>query len=70
MDPGDRRRVSLTPTALGRSAMQSAYQATGARLAERLATLPAAKRRTILKTMQMLASIFVPGGGAETTLRQ
>jgi DNA-binding MarR family transcriptional regulator len=70
MDPGDRRRVSLAPTALGRSAMQSAYQATGARLAERLAALPAAKRRTILKAMQVLASIFVPGGEAEAKLRK
>lgn len=58
MDLGDRRRVTLAPTALGRTAMQSAYEATAARLAERLAALPASERRTILKAMQILESIF------------
>jgi DNA-binding MarR family transcriptional regulator len=68
MDPGDRRRVSLAPTALGRTAMQSAYKATESRLAERLAGLPASERRTILKAMQVLESIFVSGREAKTAL--
>jgi DNA-binding MarR family transcriptional regulator len=70
MDPGDRRRVSLAPTALGRRAMQSAYEATESRLAERLAVLPAAERHTILKAMQVLASIFGPGREAKVSLRE
>jgi MarR family transcriptional regulator for hemolysin len=68
MDPGDRRRVTLAPTALGRTAMQSAYEATAARLAERLAALPASERRTILKAMQILESIFVSGREAKTAI--
>jgi DNA-binding MarR family transcriptional regulator len=70
MDPGDRRRVSLASTARGRKAMQAAYQATEARLAERLEALPVAKRRTILKAMEVLASIFGPGREAKTRLRK
>ncbi|MGA8573586.1 MAG: hypothetical protein ACLP7A_14210 [Desulfobaccales bacterium] len=46
MDPGDRRRVTLAPTALGRTARQSALEATAARLAERLASLPSSGRRS------------------------
>jgi DNA-binding MarR family transcriptional regulator len=68
MDPGDRRRVSLAPTALGRTAMQSAYKATESRLAERLTGLPASERRTILKAMQVLESIFVSGREAKTAI--
>jgi DNA-binding MarR family transcriptional regulator len=66
MDPGDRRRVTLAPTAHGRTAMQSAYMATESRLAERLAALSASERRTILKAMQVLASIFGSGREAKT----
>ena len=68
MDPGDRRRVSLAATALGRTAMQSAYKATESRLAERLVGLPASERRTILKAMQVLESIFVSGREAKTAI--
>ncbi len=70
LDPGDRRRVSLAPTALGRRAMQSAYQATETRLAERLAALPISQRRAILKAMEVLGSIFGPGREAKTGLRK
>jgi DNA-binding MarR family transcriptional regulator len=66
MNPADRRRVTLAPTTLGRREMHSAYKATESRLAERLATLPASGRRTILKAMQVLESIFVSGGEAKT----
>ncbi len=68
MDPGDRRRVTLAPTALGRTAMQSALEATAARLAERLAALPASGRRTIIKTMQILESIFMSDQDTKTSL--
>jgi DNA-binding MarR family transcriptional regulator len=65
-DPDDRRRVTLAPTALGRTEMQAAYKATESRLAERLAALAESERRTILKAMQALKSIFGPGREAKT----
>ncbi len=68
MDPGDRRRVTLAPTALGRAAMQSALEATAARLAERLAALPASGRSTIIEAMQILASIFGCGRDTKTAI--
>jgi DNA-binding MarR family transcriptional regulator len=68
IDPEDRRRVTLAPTALGRTAMQSAYKATESRLAERLAALPASERRTIGKAMQMLESVFEPGREPRTAM--
>jgi hypothetical protein len=46
--------------------MQSAYEATAARLAERLAALPASACRTILKAMQILEPIFVSDREAKT----
>ncbi|MFI5329584.1 MAG: MarR family winged helix-turn-helix transcriptional regulator [Desulfobaccales bacterium] len=61
MDPKDRRRVSLVLTALGRSAMQSAYKATESRLAECLVVLPASERRLIIEAMQVLESVFAIG---------
>jgi DNA-binding MarR family transcriptional regulator len=66
MDPDDRRRVTLAPTALGRTEMQAAYKATESRLAERLEMLAASERRTILKAMESLKSIFVAGREAKT----
>ncbi|MGA8573588.1 MAG: MarR family winged helix-turn-helix transcriptional regulator [Desulfobaccales bacterium] len=66
MDPGDRRRVTLAPTALGRTAMQSALEATAAQLAERLASLSSSGRRTILEATQILESIFGCGRDCKT----
>ena len=66
MHSEDRRCVALALTALGRQAMQSAYKATESRLAERLVVLPAAERRTIIKAMQVLASIFMSSREAKT----
>jgi DNA-binding MarR family transcriptional regulator len=66
----DRRRVVLAPTAQGRSARQAALQVTESRLAERLAPLPASRRRTIMEAMQVLASIFGAGGEAPTATRK
>jgi len=64
-DADDRRRVALTLTTLGRTAMQSAYESTQAHLTKRLAALPAPDRTIIRKAMQALASIF--GSGREAT---
>ena len=66
--PGDRRRVTLAPTALGKTAMQSAFKATESRLAERLAALPESERCIIFKAMQVLKSIFVSGREAKTAI--
>ncbi len=68
MHSEDRRRVTLALTALGRRAMQSAYKATESRLAERLAALPAAERRIIIKAMQVLESLFMCSREAKTVL--
>jgi DNA-binding MarR family transcriptional regulator len=66
MNPADRRRVILAPTALGRATRQAAHKATESRLAERLAVLPASERRNIIEAMQALKSIFLSGKEAET----
>lgn len=68
MHSEDRRRVTLALTALGRGAMQSAYKATEFRLAERLVVLPAADRRIIIESMQVLESIFMSSREAKTVL--
>jgi DNA-binding MarR family transcriptional regulator len=65
MDPADRRRVILAPTALGRTMRQSAHKATKSRLAERLAVLSPSERRSIAEAMQALKSIFLSGREAE-----
>jgi MarR family transcriptional regulator for hemolysin len=61
MDAGDRRRVTLTPTAPGRTAMQAAYEVTQSRLAERLTALPASDRSTVMEAMKALMSVFLSG---------
>jgi DNA-binding MarR family transcriptional regulator len=66
MDPADRRRVILAPTALGRTTRQAAHKATESRLAERLALLSASERHNIIEAMQALKSIFMSGKEAET----
>jgi DNA-binding MarR family transcriptional regulator len=68
MDPTDRRRVVLAPTALGRTTRQAAHKATESRLAERLAALSVSERNTIVEAMQALKSIFASGREATTTI--
>ncbi len=68
MDLGDRRRVTLVLTALGRSSMQSASKATESRLAEGLVVLPASERRLIIEAMQVLESVFGSGREAKTAI--
>jgi DNA-binding MarR family transcriptional regulator len=67
MHAEDRRRLTLTLTALGRQTMQSASEATESRLAERLVVLPPAERRIIIEAMQVLESIFRSSREAKTT---
>jgi DNA-binding MarR family transcriptional regulator len=66
MNPADRRRVILAPTALGKATRLAAHKATESRLAERLAVLLASERRNIIEAMQALKSIFLSGKEAET----
>jgi DNA-binding MarR family transcriptional regulator len=66
MNPVDRRRVTLAPTALGRATRRAAHEATESRLAERLAQLSASERRNIIEAMQALKPIFLSGKEAET----
>jgi DNA-binding MarR family transcriptional regulator len=59
VDPGDRRRVVLTPTTGGQKAMQSAYEATRIRLAERLAALPPTECAKVVEAMKSLGALFL-----------
>jgi DNA-binding MarR family transcriptional regulator len=68
LNPADRRRVTLAPTARGRSAMLAAHKATESRLAERLTVVPPEERRTIGQAMQILAAAFASGQEAGTAL--
>jgi DNA-binding MarR family transcriptional regulator len=58
--PTDRRYVTLALTARGRSALESARQATQACLAQALASLPAAERAGVARAMQALHLVFAP----------
>jgi len=66
IDAGDRRYVILAPTERGRALMRKAYEITQSRLAERLATLPAFGRTTVIQAMGALESIFARDPKAET----
>ncbi len=57
----DRRRVTLTLTAAGEALLVSARGAAEARLAERLAALPAAERMVVAQAMRTLRPLFMPG---------
>ena len=57
--PGDRRRVTLAPTASGQAIMESALEITRSRLAERLAPLPQSERVAIAPAMQAIRPVFV-----------
>jgi DNA-binding MarR family transcriptional regulator len=56
--PGDRRRVALAPTELGRSSTRTAREATQSQLAERLARLAPSELSTVLSALDALDSIF------------
>ena len=55
----DRRRITLTLTARGQSALAAARQATQAQLAQKLTTLSAGDRAAVLQAMQALRPLFI-----------
>lgn len=62
VSPTDRRRVTLAPTAQGKTTLEAVRQSTQARLAEVLAALSPSQRATIVQAMEILQPIFTPGG--------
>ena len=54
----DRRRITLELTEAGQAALGASHQGTQARFAQRLSTLPATERDTILQTMHTLHALF------------
>jgi MarR family transcriptional regulator for hemolysin len=58
MHPTDRRRMTLTLTARGQTALESSRAATRACLAEELATLSDRQRDTIVQAMEILRPVF------------
>ena len=67
-DPGDRRRLTLSLTPAGHSSMQTAYAATQAYLAGRLAALAAPDREALIQAMAALVEIFgTPAAGKDTS---
>jgi DNA-binding MarR family transcriptional regulator len=61
----DRRRVTLTLTVEGRSALKKARDRAQIRLAELLSTVPAADRVVVGKAMSILQGVFSAGREAE-----
>ena len=57
----DRRRVTLALTPRGRSTWQSARVSTQAHLAKLLEALPDGERVTLVRAMEILRPIFIPG---------
>ncbi len=58
--PRDRRRVTLTLTASGRSSLQTVREAAQAHLARILTALPPAQRATVMQAMRALREVFAP----------
>jgi DNA-binding MarR family transcriptional regulator len=54
----DRRQVKLVLTPRGKTLQAASHQATQARLAEAIAHLPEADRRTIVEAMHLLTDVF------------
>ena len=65
INPQNRRRATLTLTALGRSTLAAAHADTQARLADMLAVLPAHERAVVVRAMHLLRPIFTAGEAAE-----
>ncbi len=59
-DPADRRRLTLSLTRSGQTALEASRRATRACLAESLATLTEAERATVTKAMAALRPVFAP----------
>jgi DNA-binding MarR family transcriptional regulator len=62
MHPTDRRRMTLTLTARGQTALQSSRAATRACLAEDLAALSDRQREIVTQALEILRPIFTPQG--------
>jgi DNA-binding MarR family transcriptional regulator len=60
--PTDRRRMTLTLTARGQTALQSSRAATRACLAEDLAALSDRQREIVTQALEILQPIFTPQG--------
>src|SRR5512147_1152134 len=60
--PTDRRRMTLTLTARGQTALQSSRAATRACLAEDLTALSDRQRGTITQALEILRPVFAPQG--------
>ena len=58
--PGDRRRVTLTLTAGGRSTLQTVREAAQAHLAGMMSTLPPDRRMVVVEAMRALQEVFAP----------
>ncbi len=58
--PGDRRRVTLTLTAGGRSTLRTVQEAAQAHLAKLLTALPADRREVVVEAMGALREVFAP----------
>jgi DNA-binding MarR family transcriptional regulator len=58
--PADRRRLVLALTPHGRACLNVARRETQARLAERLAALPASEREAVVRALGALRSLFAP----------
>jgi DNA-binding MarR family transcriptional regulator len=59
ISPSDRRYVTLALTELGQATLQSAYEATQAYLAQRLAGLSTQERTTVEQAMHVLRPLFI-----------
>ena len=66
----DRRYVTLTLTAQGRSVLGMTLQSVETHLAEMLAMLPDADRATVLEAMQALQPAFAPGRQGKASMAQ
>jgi DNA-binding MarR family transcriptional regulator len=61
ISPSDRRFVTLALTTQGRSRLESARRATQFRLAEMLRGLSAEERLAVVRAMEVLRPVFMPG---------
>jgi DNA-binding MarR family transcriptional regulator len=67
--PVDRRRMTMTLTARGLTALQASRDATRACLAEDLAGLTERQRDTIAQAMEILRPVFTPQGETQKSER-
>jgi DNA-binding MarR family transcriptional regulator len=66
LNPTNRRRVTLTLTALGASTLAAAHADARDRLAELLAALSTDERAVVARAMRLLRPIFMAGESSES----